>query len=62
MIKSPKTIQIFLPSGDPQGIRIVEITTRIGQLIEVPRVLVEWKTEDGRTLHAVKRAPAGATE
>lgn len=33
----PKTIQIFLPLGDPRGIRIAEITTRIVQLIEVPR-------------------------
>jgi hypothetical protein len=37
---TPKTIQIFLPSGDPQGIRIAEITTRIVQLIEVPRSLL----------------------
>ncbi|MFH0134498.1 GIY-YIG nuclease family protein [Variovorax sp. VaC1] len=34
---SPKTIQIFLPSGEPTGIRVAEITTRIVQLIEVPR-------------------------
>lgn len=33
----PQTIQIFLPLGDPRGIRIAEITTRIVQLIEVPR-------------------------
>jgi predicted GIY-YIG superfamily endonuclease len=33
----PKTIQIFLPSGDPRGIRIAEVTTRIVQAIEVPR-------------------------
>jgi hypothetical protein len=33
----PQTIQIFLPSGEPQGIRIAEITTRILQVIEVPR-------------------------
>ena len=32
-----KTIQIFLPTGDPRGIRIAEITTRIVQVIEVPR-------------------------
>lgn len=32
-----KTIQIFLPNGDPRGIRIAEITTRIVQVIEVPR-------------------------
>ena len=33
----PQTIQIFLPLCDPRGIRIAEITTRIVQLIEVPR-------------------------
>lgn len=37
---TPKTIQIFLPGGDPQGIRIAEITTRIVQVIEVPRPLL----------------------
>lgn len=37
---TPKTIQIFLPFGDPQGIRISEITTRIVQAIEVPRALL----------------------
>lgn len=40
MSNSPKTIQIFLPSGEPQGIRVAEITTRIVQLIEVPRSLL----------------------
>ena len=37
---TPKTIQIFLPGGDPRGIRIAEITTRILQVIEVPRSLL----------------------
>jgi hypothetical protein len=37
---TPKTIQIFLPSGDPRGIRIAEITTRIVQVMEVPRILL----------------------
>lgn len=37
---TPKTIQIFLPSGDPRGIRVAEITTRIVQAIEVPRKLL----------------------
>ena len=37
----PQTIQIFLPGGDPQGIRISEITTRIVQVIEVPRSLLQ---------------------
>lgn len=36
----PQTIQIFLPAGDPQGIRIAEITTRIVRVIEVPRSLL----------------------
>lgn len=40
MNESPKTIQIFLPHGDPRGIRFAEITTRIVQIIEVPRSLL----------------------
>ncbi len=40
MTITPKTIQIFLPSGEPHGIRIAEITTRIVQVIEVPRSLL----------------------
>ena len=36
-----KTTQIFLPGGDPQGIRVAEITTRIVQVIEVPRSLLQ---------------------
>nr|WP_315136483.1 GIY-YIG nuclease family protein [uncultured Limnohabitans sp.] len=37
MSSRPQTIQIFLPSGDPRGMRVAEITTRIVRLIEVPR-------------------------
>jgi hypothetical protein len=40
MRSTPKTIQIFLPSGEPHGIRIAEITTRIVQVIEVSRSLL----------------------
>lgn len=36
----PKTIQIFLPGGSPTGIRVAEITTRIVQVIDVPRKLL----------------------
>lgn len=32
-----KTIQIYLPTGEPRGIRIAEITTRIVQAILIPR-------------------------
>ena len=35
--KKPRTIQIFLPTGDPSGIRVAEITTSIIRVIEVPR-------------------------
>ena len=37
----PQTIQIFLPSGDPQGIRTASITTRIVQVVEIPRLRLE---------------------
>lgn len=37
MLKKPKTIQFFLPSGDPQGIKIVEFTNRIPLAIFLPR-------------------------
>jgi hypothetical protein len=37
MIPRPQTIQIFLPNGDPRGMRVAEITTRIVRVIEVPR-------------------------
>lgn len=37
MQKRPRTIQIFLPTGDPSGIRVAEVTTSIIRLIEVPR-------------------------
>jgi hypothetical protein len=40
MSQIPKTIQIFLPSGKPHGIRIAEITTRIVQVIDEPRSLL----------------------
>lgn len=40
MIARAKTIQIFLPGGDPRGIRVAELTTRIVQVIEVPRSLL----------------------
>lgn len=40
MSSKSQTIQIVLPSGEPHGIRIAEITTRIVQVIEVPRSLL----------------------
>lgn len=40
MTTRPQTIQIYLPGGDPRGIRQAELTTRIPQVIEVPRALL----------------------
>lgn len=40
MSSRPRTIQIFLPSGDPTGIRVAELTTSIIRMVEVPRSLV----------------------
>jgi hypothetical protein len=36
-----KTIQLFLPDGEPRGIRIAEITTRIVQAVQVPRARLD---------------------
>lgn len=35
-----RTIQIYLPSGDPSGIRQAELTTSIFRVFEVPRNLI----------------------
>jgi hypothetical protein len=32
-----KTIQIYLPDGNPRGIRLAEITSRTVQVVEIPR-------------------------
>jgi hypothetical protein len=37
----PKTIQIFLPDGNPRGIKIAEITSRTVQAILIPRPSLE---------------------
>lgn len=40
MTVRPRTIQIFLPSGDPRGIRVSELTSSIARVIDVPRALL----------------------
>lgn len=43
----PQTIQIYLPGGDPAGIRIAELTTRTVRVIDVPRPLLsEFKKRE----------------
>lgn len=41
MLAAGKTIQIYCPSGDPRGVRIAEITTRIVQAVVVPRARLD---------------------
>lgn len=36
-----KTIQIFLPKGNPRGLRLAEMTTRTVRLIEIPRIHID---------------------
>lgn len=36
-VAQAKTIQIFLPTGEPRGIRVAELTTRIVQAVAIPR-------------------------
>ncbi len=33
----PKTIQIYIPEGNPSGIRVADVTSRMIQIIQVPR-------------------------
>jgi len=40
MTSRPRTIQIYLPSGDPRGIRVAALTTSIVQVVEIPRALL----------------------
>jgi len=32
-----KTIQIFLPTGEPRAMRVADLTTRIVQAVLIPR-------------------------
>lgn len=41
MQSRPRTIQIFLPKGDPRGLRVAELTTSIVRVVEVPRTLLD---------------------
>ena len=37
-----KTIQIFLPDGNPRGVKIAEFTSRTVQVILVPRAQLDF--------------------
>ncbi len=41
MRTSGKTIQIYLPDGNPRGVKIAEITSRTVQAILIPRPKLE---------------------
>ncbi|MBK9577824.1 MAG: GIY-YIG nuclease family protein [Fibrobacteres bacterium] len=38
---TPRTIQIFLPDGNPRSVRIAEITSRTVKVVQVPRAHLE---------------------
>lgn len=40
MTPRPRTIQIYLPTGDPRGVRVANLTTSIVQVVEIPRALL----------------------
>ncbi|MGE9268967.1 MAG: GIY-YIG nuclease family protein [Verrucomicrobiales bacterium] len=42
MKKTAKTIQLFLPDGNPRGVKIAEITSRTIQVISVPRAQLDF--------------------
>lgn len=37
LMPHPQTIEIFLPSGDPQSLRVASVVTRTVSLVEIPR-------------------------
>jgi hypothetical protein len=45
MNTTPRTIQIFLPEGNPRGVRIAEITSRTVKVVQVPRAHLDLATE-----------------
>ena len=59
-----KTIQIFLPTGDPSGLRLAEITTRILQVVEVPRPQLNdfLKRQEAKDVGAYFLIARGETE
>lgn len=42
---TPRTIQIFLPDGNPRGVRIAEITSRNVKVVQVPRAHLDAACE-----------------
>lgn len=42
MVNKPKTIEIFLPEGDPKGVRIASIRSRTVEAIYIPRKKIDF--------------------
>ncbi|MFB8425980.1 GIY-YIG nuclease family protein [Priestia megaterium] len=51
MNNKAKTIQIFLPDGNPRGIKIAEVTNRTVQAILIPKNLLEEAKERDEVLN-----------
>lgn len=48
---APRTIQIFLPDGNPRGVRLAEITSRTVKVIQMPRAHLEVGLERPEMAH-----------
>lgn len=46
---TPKTIQIFLPEGNPRGVRLAEITSRTVLAIQIPRASLTYAGKRSET-------------
>ena len=44
LMTQARTIQIFLPDGNPRGVRLAEITSRTVQVLLVPRAQLDQAT------------------
>ena len=49
----PKTIQIFLPDGNPRSVRIAEVTNRTVPAVEVPRTKLDVAAGREEVRHVV---------
>ena len=73
-MSKPYSIKIFLPGGDPDGLRTIEKSNWIGAGIVIPRAMrgeaksrgrsangrLDWKTKDGKTLKDIQEVDATA--
>ncbi len=59
------SVNVFLPTGDPEGLKVVEKSNWSGRGLVIPKAGFvvfagsnEWKTKDGRSLKELQEAEA----